>query len=388
MPDQYIDVPIEFDETTLYNTGVARIQEYFPTWTPKPLSMIDLVLRTCAMYAAVGAEVASDVPFNIFRAFGTLAQKPPINATPATVDSTWTVQDLAGYTIPAQTPVGLVPSSNLDQQPEGFIVPADTPIAPGNSTVNITLVAAEPGAAGSNLDTVVRTDSLAFVTNIALSGVSTGGVDAELDVDYVDRLAQEFEVWTTTPIKGRDFAIVARQIAGVFRCGYWENYNPADGTTNNDKTVTLCPLDVNGNDTSSDTRTSIAQLMESLREINFICNVIASTRSTIDISYTAHVTDPTTITPTQTNIATALVNFINPATWGAPASGQVPIWVNTPVLRLSQVMTAIETAGGVAYAENLEMAIHPNALAAADINLPGAFPLPVLGTVTANVVSP
>ena len=107
MPDEFIDVPIEFDENLLYGQAVSRIQETFPEWSPRPGTLVDLVLRTCATMAAPGAEVASNVPSNIFRAFGSLAGQPPLDAVSAEATVTFTAVDNKGYTVPALTPVGM-----------------------------------------------------------------------------------------------------------------------------------------------------------------------------------------------------------------------------------------------------------------------------------------
>jgi hypothetical protein len=388
MADEYISAPIEFDENLLYNTGVERIQSYFPGWVPRPNGFTDLLLRGVAAMASVEAEVASDVPFSIFRAFGPLAHDPAIDATPATVQSIWTAIDQqGGYEIASGTPVGLSLSTSTTP-PVGFETVGDYVIPNGEQTVQIMLVATVPGQNTSGLDTVIRADSLTYITSVTLNGVSAGGNDAELDDDYVNRLSNDFETWTTTPIRGPDFARKACDIAGVYRCAYWENYNPVDATTDNDKYVALCPIDQAGSAVSSGTQTQVETYIESLREVNFVAPVVSPDYSSIDVTAEVHVADPNNQSVAIANATTAIQSFLNAATWGAPPSGQSPVWQNTPIIRYSKVMTVIETADYVEYADNMTINITGSAAGTADITMPGSFPLPTVGTITVTAVSP
>lgn len=389
MPDQYIDAPIEFDEIALYNAGIARIQEYFPNWQPRPASFFDISYRSIASMMAVAAEVASDVPFSIFQAFGPLAHVPPINATPATAQSVWTmIDDTGGYLIPDATPVGLTLSTAGVSEPVGFETVGDAVVPAGQQTISITLVATNPGADTSGLDTVVRADSLAFVSSVILVGISQGGVDAEPPDDYTNRLSQDFETWSTTPLRGRDFAIKAREIASVYRCGYIENFNPADGTTDNDKYVTLCPVDISGLAVSATVQAQVSDYMEAIREVNFVCPVVGPSYSTVAITAQLHTSTVAEQDTAIANATEALQSLLSPASWGMPSSGEVPVWENTSILRYNKVITVLESLPGVDYADQVTIGIEGGSMAAVDLALPGAFPLPQAGTLTITAVTP
>lgn len=388
MPDEYINAPIEFDENLLYNTGVERIQSYFPGWVPKPNGFTDLLLRGVAAMAAVGAEVAADVPYSIFRAFGPLAHDMPIDATPATVQSVWTAVDQqGGYEIPAGTPVGLTLSTSTSP-PVGFETVGDAIVAADEQTVQIQLVATVPGLNTSGLDTVTRADSLTYISAVSLIGVTAGGADAELDDTYVNRMSSDFETWTTTPIRGPDFARKACDIPGVYRCAYWENYNPADASTDNDKYVALCPIDINGSAVSSGTMSQVQSYIESLREVNFVAPTVSPDYTSIDVTARLHVADPNNQQIAIANATSGIQGFLNSAAWGAPASGQSPVWTNTPVVRYSKVMTVLETTDYVEYADDVTINVTGNAPDVLDITMPGSFPLPLIGTLTITAVSP
>lgn len=393
MPDQYIDIPIEFDETAFYNQAVVRIQDDFPEWEPITGSLVDILLKSCATMAAVSGEIASGVPFDIFKAFLNWAGQPALEATAATVTVRFTAVDNIGHTVPEFTPVGL--SSESSPQPVGFQTITDAVIPQGQTYVDAITYATVPGTQGNDLNQVFRVDQLGYIQNVTLSpvnNVSFGGVDAETDPEFVTRGAQELETWTETPILGRDFALLARKINGVYRCGYIDNYNPADNTYNNDKMVTLCPIDVNGDTVTAAQQQQVSDFMESLREINFVCNVMTPTYSTFDVSVTVHIQDQSqaAATAAQADVTNAVSEYLNKANWGKPTTqvGENPVWINTPIVRYSKVMTVIESLGSIDYAENLTFGITGQAMGTVDITMPGLFSLPEIGTVTVNVVSP
>jgi len=393
MPDQYIDVPIEFDETALYNQAVVRIQDDFPQWSPIRGSLIDIVLRSVATMAAVNGEVASGVPFNIFKAFLDWAGQPSLQAVAATVIIRFTAVDNVGHIVPALTPLGL--SSQSVQQAVGFQTLNDAQIPAGQTFVDTLCVATVPGAIGNQLNIVFRADSLGFISNIALAPTnneSEGGQDAETDTEFATRGAQELETWTETPILGRDFALLARKVNGVYRCGYIDNYDPVSNTYNNDKMVALCPIDIDGNDVTATQQQQVKQMMEDLREINFVCNMIKSTVTSFDVIVTCHISDASTdaATAAQSDVIEAINGFFNKASWGKSVTqtGEVPVWTNTPVVRYSKLMTVIESVPEVNYADAMTFGITGQAKGTADITMPGVFALPTVGTLTVTVVSP
>jgi hypothetical protein len=392
--DQYIDVPIEFDETALFNQAVVRIQESFPEYDPNIPSLTNITLRSCATMMAVGCEVASTVPFSIFKAFLNWAGQPSLEAVAATVIVRFTAIDDVGHVVPALTPLGM--SSQSVQQGVGFQTLNDAQIPPGQTFVDTLAVATVAGSRGNNLNTVFRVDGLGFITNVSLSpsnNSSDGGQDAELDTEFATRGAQELETWTETPILGRDFALLARKINGVYRCGYVDNYNPADGTYDNDKMVALCPIDAQGDDVTQIQSQQVKALMESLREINFVCNMMTTTVTSIDVDVTCHIGDSSinALMQAEGDVTNAVNAFLDKSSWGKSVTqtGEVPVWTSTPVVRYSKVMTVVESVPEVDWAENLTIGVTGSGVMdVVDITMPGVFALPSAGTVNVNVVSP
>lgn len=226
---QYIDLPIDSDPQDILADSYAYLQSVIPGWTPAVPNLDVWLLEAISSAAAELKDVASAVPTSIFRWFGAnLANIPPVDATPATTTITVTVQDAAGYTIPNGTQVSIDKSGDVTIP---FTVVGDRIIVPGNTVLaGIPITAAVAGADGSGLGSVGGVvhllDPLTFVTTITQDAVTLNGVDAESDTDYLNRLASELQLLTPRPILPRDFAVLYRNIAGVFRATAIDGYNP------------------------------------------------------------------------------------------------------------------------------------------------------------------
>jgi hypothetical protein len=227
MSTTYIDVPIVTDPDTLAQDAFDFIQAQIPGWVPNAGNLDTWLIEAFARMAAETATIASAVPASIFRKFGPLVGIQPLDATPATVVAQFTTVDNTGHTIPAGTLVG-IPDADGNTVP--FALTDTLVIGAGATTGNGTLVAVNAGAAGSSLGangTVVPLlTTLASVSTVTLQGTTTGGLDAETDSDYLNRLAAELRLLAPRPILPDDFATLARTVAGVERALALDGYNP------------------------------------------------------------------------------------------------------------------------------------------------------------------
>lgn len=239
MPD-YISVPIVADPDAMAATVYAAIQAVFPGWEPHPGNPEVVMIQGLCQVASEDATLATAQPTSIFRYAGPLFGVSPLDAAPASVGATVTVQDDSGYTIFAGTVVGIAASGDTLVN---FAVLTDVTIPPGSTTTatgEVTLRAINAGSAGSGLggDSVAATlvDQLAFVTSVILTGVTTGGVDAETDATFLNRLRTELQLLTPRPIVPSDFAAIALNTPGVSRAVAIDLYAPP---VNEIETVTV-----------------------------------------------------------------------------------------------------------------------------------------------------
>lgn len=230
MPDEtaYITVPIDTSQETLRDDAIAELQSLVPGWTPDAGSLERWIIEACAILAAETRDVAAQVPALAFAAWGAdMLALPAQDATAATVPSTWTAVDTAGYTIPAGTTVGIRAAGD---ELIGFRVATAASIPPGDSATAagaVILEAVEAGAAASGITgTVELIDALAGISTVAVTEPSSGGQDAETGSEYLDRLRVELQSLTFTPILPADFARQALTVPGVGRAVATDLYDP------------------------------------------------------------------------------------------------------------------------------------------------------------------
>jgi Baseplate J-like protein len=188
----YIDLPITTDPDELSADALDFLMEAIPGWKPQEGHLEVWLIEVLARMEAETRDVASRIPTSIFRYFGkSLMGIPAIDAARASVETTWTVVDASGYTIPAGT---VVAYSVAGDQQVYFEVSADVVVAPGSTstaTGEVVLTALEPGSAANNLEGAQFSlvDALAYVTDITAEGPTSGGVDAETDGEYFGPVA-------------------------------------------------------------------------------------------------------------------------------------------------------------------------------------------------------
>jgi hypothetical protein len=382
---RYISVPVVVD----VDAYTAKGLDYLATqlgFTPVEGDPGVWIVEATARIVAQAAAVWAKVPERIFETYGTsLLALPPKASAQATAPTTWTMSDAAGYTIPAGTTVAYRTAGDTLVP---FTVVTSTTVPPGSTVATgVTIRALDPGLAANGLavGTVELIDALGFVASIASTSVSAGGVDAETEEAYRDRLVEELRLSTPRPILPGDFAVLAKRIAGVYRAVAIDGYNPADSTTNNERMVFVSALDVNGNDVSAATRTAIDDYLQSEREINFVVNVGASTRTTITVTVTVKAVAGADTAAVKTAVEQALKDYLSAKRWAGGAESP-PEWRDERVVRYLEVAQVVNAVAGVDHITTtgglFDLLVNT---ARADVTLTGVASLPTSGTHVATV---
>jgi Baseplate J-like protein len=303
-------------------------------------------------FARIGASIfdmASLMSKEAFKKFGeTVVSVPPIQAAPATASSTWTMVDNAGYTVPAGTQVAIEASGDLQV---GFIAVGDTVVAPGATTATITLQAVEAGEAENELSAdPTLIDALAFVSSIALDGVTTGGVDAEEEDAYLGRLVETFQLVSRALILPRDFEIDGRSYPGIARVKCIRNYNPADKTTNNPLMQCAFPVTDAGLPVGAPKKEELLEGQQDKLVTDVIHHVEDPEYTTVDVAATFAVRsgfDPATVVAA---VQTRLADYLSPANWGLPGFGDTSNsagWENQTKVYRFELISEVDRVGGV-----------------------------------------
>lgn len=222
----YIEVPIETDPQILAQEGFDYVQGQIPGWAPNDANLETIMIEAIARITAEARDVASAVPTDVFRYFGTLVGILSQDAASAVGSTGWTVINNAGYTIPGGTQIGIRTAGDVLVP---FITDLDVVIPPGFTTVtDVAIHAVEPGSNASGLTgTVELIDTLDFVTAVTLDAPgTTGGVDAETEEEYLSRLSARLRLMAPRPIVPVDFAVLAQDVNGVERALAIDMYNP------------------------------------------------------------------------------------------------------------------------------------------------------------------
>jgi uncharacterized phage protein gp47/JayE len=230
----YIEPPWETDPDVLIADALDYLTAAIPGWVPHEGNIEVWLIEALGNMVAVARDVGSAVPKSIFRYYGqSLISLPAVEAASATVPTTWTAIDNAGYTIEAGTVVGFQRTGDVV---EPFEVVETVVIAPGSLTTaagEVEVRALNEGADANGLGgALMAIDSLAWVNTITAVGTSAGGADAETDDEYLDRLAAELQLLSPRPILPPDFAVLARRVAGVHRAVAIDNYEPPEAVPN------------------------------------------------------------------------------------------------------------------------------------------------------------
>lgn len=388
----YEPLNLETDPDAIAQEAFDYIREQIPGYEPRPGHPLTVLIEAEALQLSIERTLAIAAADDAFRRWGALAGIPALEAIAATVPSTWTFVDNAGYTIPAGTQVSIDDGAGGQI---GFATTAEVVVPNGNTATGageVLLQATETGARTSGLtgavvpiDTGAPMDKL---DSIALTAASSGGQDAETTAVYMDRLAALLRLHSAVAILIDDFAVMPREIAGVARATAIDNYDADTDDDTAEGHVTVAVIDAAGANVSAPTKAAVLFLLTAKRVQNLTVHVIDPDRTAIDVSVTGKCLpgfDPPTV---EAAVEAALTEFLSPANWGLPSSGDSEFgagdWVNRTVLRFQEIVTVVNNVEGFDYYTALTVEG-----GTADVTLTGGpVTLTEPGTIAATVTAP
>jgi hypothetical protein len=397
VPDYtYIYDPIETGPDALQQDAFDFIQSQWPNWVPSESQLATWMIAVLARMVAEARAVAADVPLSIFTYYGqNIIGVPVITDTPARVDAQITlVSNPAGRLIEAGTLFGI---ADADGNVKSFEVTTDRSIAAAVLTTSpspVTLQAIEYGSANNNLggDGVLAENSegIDWIDTITLTGPTVGGNDGESPEAYADRLSARLTLMSPRLILARDFALMARDIAAqngvVVRTMALDNYNPADGTTNNEKMVAVAVVDsATGLAIPSGVKSDIDAGLQDQREINFVVNVIDPSYTTVDVTSTVVPIPGVDTEVARVNAETAVREYLQPYNFGKTQDTEAIDWALQTVLRHQDLSTVINNAPGVSHWSALTFGLNGGVQNTSDKTLTGAAPLTLPGVMLFTV---
>lgn len=217
----------------------------------------------------------------------------------------------------------------------------------GTAAASVGVAANVPGADGNLLQTNPQpAQTSPWLASITVSAPTSGGVDAEEDDAYLDRLADTRPLRATTLLLPDDFGRFARNQAGVDRALILDNFNGASTQSGH---ITVIPIDASGAALSSGAMTALLALIVASTATNLAVHVQAPVYTTITVIYAAKALAGWDTADVKARGDQAVKDFLNRALWGRPQSGDGRGWVDTPVVHFQDLVTALNNVEGLDY---------------------------------------
>lgn len=385
---EFTDFPITTDPDELLADWIAELRSFWPNWEPNESSLLYRAAAAICRIIAQGADVAALVPGEIFRSAGrTLFKVLPNEGSQSAADTTWTMIDDAGYTIPAGAVISiegvLFETINDENVPNGATVV--TPVAV--RSIDDGLATANLGAAA---DVLRVEEALAFVDSVTLLAPTAGGADPETQDEYMVRLVEALSLLTMIPVLSTDLPKMARTVPGVFRATVLDNYDADTDTPNVGGHATVAIQGEDGLAPPSAVFDTVEELLTAgnRRLLNAVIHVVPANYTPVDVALDGIAYQNADLPTVTENVRAAIAAFLDSVRWGLSQEGDEHSWINQPVVSLYDIAAVADAAQGLDRITNLDIGLNGGAQASADANLPGVIPLPTVGNIIVNVVAP
>lgn len=254
------------------------------------------------------------------------------------------------------------------------------------ATLHVAMEATTAGTVGNipagTLADVVTSHPV--VASATIDADATGGVDEESLPAYLDRLIDYVSLLRPGGVTARDLALFARTVNGVHRALAIDLYDPSDGSTDNERTVTVIPIDADGQPLAS--TTELVAALEAIREVNFVIHVAEPTYTGVDIVVNVVAKPGVDPAAVDAEVTAAVVALIDPASWGSTEE-EPQSWTEQTSLRVFDVAGVVFDVDGVASVTSITL---NGGTSTVTLDGPGALPSAVdadtdPSTVTVNV---
>lgn len=403
----YVELALVGDTVTLTNTGIDYMETVVPGFQARPGNPETIMIEGAGQIAGELLEQAMIVPSEAFAALGTTVFGIPMNDgqqafAPAVV--TW-ASDTPASTLLADSQVAV---PNADGNMYVFTTDRDLVAPSGGGQQSCILIARDEGADMNNsFGACQMIDEVEGIQSI-VADVATGGADEETAEDYLDRLTALIALLAPRPILPEDHAAMASTVPGVGRvtvknlyypgttardaglavgdfAAYTPQPPPAAAATNVARCTTVAITGLNGVEPDQQLMTDVYNLLDANREVNFLNFVMKPVYTSVDIRAVVIPYPNRTKADAIASSEDMLRTWLSPETYGiAPGSSQSDPWATDTKLYLYEAVDFINRGSATWRCEQVFMKLSSQddtSWVAADINLPGVFPIPVAGTI-------
>lgn len=387
MADEFIEIEIDYDPTTLQDRAMERLEDEWEDYTAEPGDLETVFIEAVTPIAAETVAGFRKVGRAIFRTFGTeLADVPYASPEPAVASLTITVipEGESGRGIGQAVLIEEGSQFSIDgwafATTEDVTVPAGNTVAPGVEAVSLVETADANELQGDFVEPIT---ALREVVSASLDAPTANGTDEETDTAYDSRLSRVLELQAQTLVTTRDFelwalitypTIVARAVARHLGARQIE--------------ITLIGWD--GLPIPDATKDSLEAQYDQYRLVNTTLSLVDANYSVIGVDYSVHPYPNVDNADLLARIDAALAEALSPALWGQPrytSEAPYPVWFNDPIVRYNKMIDIIGDVEGTDYVEDLTLS---GSTGAADANgnwvMPGNVALPQPGVMSGAIV--
>jgi hypothetical protein len=177
---------------------------------------------------------------------------------------------------------------------------------------------------------------------------TAGGADAEDDDTYQNRLADRLTLLANTLVIPSDFETWARGDTGVDRALAIDNYDSTiPGAANGHITVAL--VNELGASVGSTVKAQVLAEFVANVQSNLTPHVIDAGYNVLAVVFAGKALPGYVASDVLSRATAALQALVNPANWGLPQTGDQRLWVDTPIVRFQDLVTALNNVEGFAY---------------------------------------
>ena len=151
--------------------------------------------------------------------------------------------------------------------------------------------------------------------------------------------------------------------------------------------IALAAVDIGGNAIGTTLKTTVDTYLQSLRQQNFVINVLDPAYTTIDVTFTATKKAAAQASDVESRAEAAVSDYLSSALWGTP-SWPIDIqgWERQTVVRQQELYTILNNIDGLDYVTALTFSNGAGATQdGTDKTLLGTFPLTRPGTINGTV---
>jgi hypothetical protein len=373
-------LPVETDEDAVTTRILEALAARLPGWVPvEGAPEVALAEEIGRETAATNARAGTAVELAFAGIGETVFGLPALLGAQATMLVELTVTG-AGAVVPEGFIVVGVSSDGVEV---AFELPEQVTAAA--ATVQVMMRARDVGTLSNTVPIGPLTVVTATSTVSAAAAVepSSGGVDAESLTTYLGRLVDYIATLRPGGVRARDLATLARNVTGVHRALGVDLYDPTIPSTTAERTVTVFPIDVDGLPVPAGVAAEVQQVLEDVREVNFVIHVDEPTYTAVQVAFEAVAESGADPVLAQANIHAALAAHLSPARWGSSAADPTT-WTETTTVRYLDLARVAGSAEGVAYLTSLTL---NGGTADVVLSGPASLPAPLTGTTTPSTIT-